>query len=995
MMITTFLERRSCNQPAKMASVAAVVAAAVLAMGPAQAQVTWDSSFSTSGPQDGAGTWSTLASGTNWWDGTTNVAWPSGNIATFGAGGTAGTVTVSGSVNAGGLTFGSLGSGTYTLSGGTIGLTAGGTISAATTFTLNSTLSGSNITLLWTTGTGVIGSVGSTSNALSGTFAVRTNGATSPLTLPGITSQRLGSATLDIGNNVTWEGPNGTFSNNLVLSGVGNPANVRGAMRIVANGTATGSVTLAGDATIWGNSGGSVSFTQGIGETVGGPKNLTLQNNGTSTFLGASTYSGTTIIEGGFVALDGGNDRLPVTTIADFNFGKLVLGRTSAITQTLAGINVRNGPNRGAVVGGASGTSTLNLAIASGTSTYQGMLGGTAANENNLALTKSGAGVLRLTGTSYTYTGDTTIAGGTLAIGVATATFPNSGVVRIGNAGSSGAMLDLTALTGTYTFGSNQTVGGIGTINFGAGKTVASQGIWAPGNSIGSNAVTGNLTLSGTSQFELGTPGSSASSPGTSDFTSVSGTLTLGGNLALLDNSGSNSQGSYGAGAYRLFTAPTVNGTFASVTAPVGATTTRVGMVYGSGTGSGQGVFANVYNLASATSSQTVNVGSTRVGSAATAAVSLANAAPSNATFTETLSTGGFSATTAGFTASGSASGIAGGGSGSGTLLVGLGSGLAAGVQTGTTTLALFTNAVNGSGLAQQAIATQTVTITGTVWNPAAANVLSGSIGLGSVIKGASFGSFSQALSITNTAPGGFSEKLDASFGTLTGVTTNSGSISLLDPGATNGSALVVGFDTSTAGAKSGAAEIRFSTNGAGTSGLGIAALSPQTVNFTGTVLDHSLPGFAGVPDPLAETTLALDFGSVNDSAGLQTRTFSLTNLFDALVGANLTAGLALTGTATGTGAFSLSGAGFSNLAAGGTSSLFTVSFTPSAQGTFTQQFTLSFADTQSLAGAAARRDLTVGATVIVVPEPPALVLSSCALAAASWMTWRRRRLPT
>jgi hypothetical protein len=173
MMIATFLERRSWNQPAKTASVAAVVAAVVLAMGPAQAQVTWDSSFSTSGPQDGAGTWSTLASGTNWWNGTTNVAWPSGNIATFGAGGTAGTVTVSGSVNAGGLTFGSLASGTYTLSSGTIGLTTGGTISAATTFTLNSTLSGSNITLLWTTGTGVIGSVGSTLNALSGTFAVR------------------------------------------------------------------------------------------------------------------------------------------------------------------------------------------------------------------------------------------------------------------------------------------------------------------------------------------------------------------------------------------------------------------------------------------------------------------------------------------------------------------------------------------------------------------------------------------------------------------------------------------------------------------------------------------------------------------------------------------------------------------------------------------------------------------------------------------------------
>jgi hypothetical protein len=155
------------------------------------------------------------------------------------------------------------------------------------------------------------------------------------------------------------------------------------------------------------------------------------------------------------------------------------------------------------------------------------------------------------------------------------------------------------------------------------------------------------------------------------------------------------------------------------------------------------------------------------------------------------------------------------------------------------------------------------------------------------------------------------------------------------------------------------------------------------------------LPGFTGVPDPLAETTLALDFGSVNDSAGLQTRTFSLTNLFDALVGSNLTAGLALTGTATGTGPFLLAGTGFSNLVAGGTSGLFTVSFTPSAQGTFTQQFTLSFTDTQSLAGAAARRDLTVGATVIVVPEPTALSLAGLGVVAMGCMAWSRRHRPT
>ena len=220
-----------------------------------------------------------------------------------------------------------------------------------------------------------------------------------------------------------------------------------------------------------------------------------------------------------------------------------------------------------------------------------------------------GSGSVQFTGgtvtlsAANTYSGATTIAGTNATLRLsATGSFANSSTIRVGNAGSSNAVLDLTSKTSGFTFSSGQTVGGIGTINIGAGRTVASTGIWAPGNSIGSNAVTGNLTLSGTSQFELGTPGPSTSAPGLSDFTAVSGTLTLGGNLSLINNANADGLGSAAGGVYRLFTyGSAVTGSYASVTTNPSATTvTGLGNISygGSGTSAGQGVFLTVYDRA-------------------------------------------------------------------------------------------------------------------------------------------------------------------------------------------------------------------------------------------------------------------------------------------------------------------------------------------------------------------------------------------------------------
>ena len=173
--------------------------------------------------------------------------------------------------------------------------------------------------------------------------------------------------------------------------------------------------------------------------------------------------------------------------------------------------------------------------------------------------------------------------------------------------------------------------------------------------------------------------------------------------------------------------------------------------------------------------------------------------------------------------------------------------------------------------------------------------------------------------------------------------------------------------------------------------------LGSQAITVTGNVLDHATPGFAtaagaSILDPFATGTIALDFGSVDVSAGAQDLTYSLTNLASQTYGASLTAGLALTAF-TGNGDGFTSGlSSFTDLVAGGTSGLFTAQFTPTTEGSFFRSYTLTFYDTQSIAGATQRRDLTVNMQAVVVPEPGALVIAGVGVILAGWRLARRRR---
>lgn len=210
--------------------------------------------------------------------------------------------------------------------------------------------------------------------------------------------------------------------------------------------------------------------------------------------IAESTSGGTQGIATGTFTMLGGT--LTVNTAAT------IAKKASAGTVPRGTLDLGGGTATFAVdlVGGNGGNSTLNLyggtldmgghAIGpvGGLITTVNFASGTLANvgqiNNGAALSKSGAGTLALAGTN-TYTGNTTISGGTLKLNAgATIASP---VIVVGP----GAVLDV-ADVGTFALASGQTIKGSGQV-LGA-LTVGVGSILAPGSSPGTLAQTGTQT---------------------------------------------------------------------------------------------------------------------------------------------------------------------------------------------------------------------------------------------------------------------------------------------------------------------------------------------------------------------------------------------------------------------------------------------------------------------------------------------------------------------
>lgn len=294
--------------------------------------------------------------------------------------------------------------------------------------------------------------------------------------------------------------------------------------------TATGDLTVNGLITGSGaNTGGALGSPISSGFNKDGAGNLKL--------TGASTYTAATFIQNGSIILAQGNNRLPVGTAVvlggSSTSGQMILGDASgAVTQTLAGLQSSSSAFN-AVVGGAVAVSTLTLNVASGSSdTYSGMLGGSGMNQNNLALIKTGAGALALSGLN-THTGATTVSAGTLIV--------------TGNISAS-----------AITVASGATLEGTGSL----GGALTVQGTLAPGTStIGTLTASNAVTLAGAAILRI----AKSCATLTSDALSGSNSLTYGGTLTVTNTGGT----ALAAGdTFTLFSAGSYSGSFATINLP-------------------------------------------------------------------------------------------------------------------------------------------------------------------------------------------------------------------------------------------------------------------------------------------------------------------------------------------------------------------------------------------------------------------------------------------
>ncbi len=730
-------------------------------------------------------------------------------------------------------------------------------------------------------------------------------------------------------------------------------------------------------------SGDSVTISTPVLDNGG--SSLTKSGAGTLTLTAANTYTGTTTVAQGTLTVSGAGRLADASSV-------VVSGGTYnvSVSDTVNSVTLKNG-----VIGGSSTLTASSYDLQNGQ--VNAILAGSG------GLVKNSEGLVMLTA-GNTYSGSTTINAGSLVVIGRGASLPSTTAVELNGAGSS---LDLSGITSSTVtigslagnLGSTLRIGSKALSVGGANTTTTFNGsIAGLGGSLtklgtgtlaltGANAFSGTTTISGGVLSISGT-GSLANTSGVR-IADTAGLLYTGGAGAFDRNitvtGGTGSVTNAGAGVLTLAGTLSKNGTVLRL---AGGQFNVTGQIVGANANSDLLVDAATVTLSN---TNTYN-GPTFVQNAGTLILGVNNAIPSNSAVSlaaSTLTVGGFTNTIGSLSTSGNSTiNVAVNGSSSGGLSMG---NLSFG--SGTNTLALSmtsptaglynlltysgnkTGSVTATGVdpsytlltgsaSNSAIALQRKADVGTVSASAAAAIITG-------------GSTAIGYTVANTTPTG---------GATLAVTSSNGSnVS----GASSGSAAA----NSTSGTISG---LFFTGTAIGLNQIGsftVQDLGAITTTGTGsvsvTVLDHATPAFVGVD--AATTNLLLDFGTVDQAAGLQSVGYSLTNLASAF-GDSLTAGLALTGFAHDSGdtLFDTGLSTFANLLASGTNT-YTASFTPSTAGTFSEVFRLSFSDNQSLAGAAQRRDLTVTMNVVVVPEPGAMMLAGLGVAMAAW-GWIRRK---
>jgi autotransporter-associated beta strand protein len=479
----------------------------------------WDSLGTSPGdPLDGSGSWNTTAA--LWSNGATDSAWlnSGSNAAAFGNdNGAAGTVTL-GNVTAAGLVFNPAGSGTYTLTSGTLTLSGSApSISANANATIESIV----------TGTGSLGLAGSGTVTFSGA-----NTYTGTTTIASTATLAVGSA-----------GALQDTTLNLSSGALSFPAAISAASIGGLEGTNTAqSITLA-------STSGAVAVTLGSNNTtttysgnLTGAGSVTKAGIGVLTLANANYTGATTVNDGGTLMISGGS------------FGSS--GNTITIgvdTVTAAAVMY--------VTGGTATAGTVNIGIAGNESSSSLYISGNASavfTTTNLASTADTGGQVNINTTGAVslgamsvvrdygagnglivqagavtattlavegnsdHTGDMAISGGSLTIGNSS----SSGAFEIGQGGDGGTW---TQTGGSLTYlGTDgllmSTVAGIASTASISSGTTTLTGITL--NAVNAAATNSKLTLSGGTLY-LGAIGLIENQPG-ADVSASFGTATVG-----------------------------------------------------------------------------------------------------------------------------------------------------------------------------------------------------------------------------------------------------------------------------------------------------------------------------------------------------------------------------------------------------------------------------------------------------------------------------------
>ena len=277
----------------------------------------------------------------------------------------------------------------------------------------------------------------------------------------------------------------------------------------IGNGGVAGSLastTIVDNATLAINK----SNSYGLAANISGTGGLNQIGGGTTSLTGANTYAGSTNVTAGILRAGASGAFSPNSA---FNIGSLGTLNLSGFDQTIGSL-----AGSGAVL---LSTAILTTGNDNTGTTYSGGIQGAG------GVTKTGSGNFVLSGTS-TYTGATTVNAGTLSVNG-----------------------DISSSSGV-TVNSGGTLGGTGNV---PDVVVGAGGTLAPGNSVGTITVSGNLTFNSGSTYavELSSAGA--------DRTNVTGTATLAGTVAVSSTAGSSL-----SNRYTILSAGTRSGTFSSLT---------------------------------------------------------------------------------------------------------------------------------------------------------------------------------------------------------------------------------------------------------------------------------------------------------------------------------------------------------------------------------------------------------------------------------------------